>query len=261
MGDPGRTAGRPDAVPPRGGNLRLARTPDEHAAIARLVQEQTAAGLDLSLLDAQQVAECAPAVSPAVLGGSYCPTDGHADPHATVQAFVDAAVRAGAETRFGETVLSIDTANGRVTGVTTSAGRIAAGRVVLAAGVFGNTLLRPLGLEVPLRVRLVTVVRTAPVAPVLEQVLGVANADCAGRQEVTGRFRFTGASSDWTGAMEDGARPRVRPPAYQVASTISLFGGVLPAALDAPVDEVWAGLIDQTPTRSRCCNPPPTRPA
>jgi sarcosine oxidase subunit beta len=28
---------------------------------------------------------------------------------------------------------------------------------------------------------------------------------------------------------------------------IDLFGGVVPAVLDAPIDEIWAGLIDQTP--------------
>ena len=217
------------------------------AVIARMVEKQNAAGLDLSLLDAKQVAELAPAVSPAVLGGSYCSTDGHADPQATVQAFVDAAVRAGAQTRFGETVLSIETGNGRVTGVTTSAGRIPAGRVILATGVFGNALLQPLGLAVPLDVRMVTAIRTVPAAPMLDQVIGVANADCAGRQEVTGRFRFTSGSVEWTGAMEEGVRPRVRPPTRGVANAISLFGGVVPAVLDTPIDEIWAGLIDQTP--------------
>ena len=229
------------------GNLRLARTSEELARLAGMVEEQRAASLDLSLLDAKQVAELAPAVSSAVLGASYCPTDGHADPQATVQAFVDAAVRAGAETRFGEDVLSIDTADGRVTGVTTSAGHIPAGRVILAAGVLGNRLLQPLGLSVPMQVRLVTAVRTVPVAPMLDQVIGVANADCAGRQEVTGRFRFTGGSTEWSGEIEDGTRPRVRPPTRGVAEAIRLFGGVIPAMLDTPIDEVWAGLIDQTP--------------
>ncbi len=229
------------------GNLRLARTSEELARLAGMVEEQRAASLDLSLLDAKQVAELAPAVSSAVLGASYCPTDGHADPQATVQAFVDAAVRAGAETRFGEDVLSIDTADGRVTGVTTSAGHIPAGRVILAAGVLGNRLLQPLGLSVPMQVRLVTAVRTVPAAPMLDQVIGVANADCAGRQEVTGRFRFTGGSTEWSGEIEDGTRPRVRPPTRGVADAIRLFGGVIPAMLDTPIDEVWAGLIDQTP--------------
>ena len=231
----------------RRGNLRLARTPDELTTIEALVDEQNAAGLELSLLDQKQIAECAPAVSPAVLGASYCASDGHADPQATVQAFVDAAVRAGAETRFGETVLSVDVANGRVTGVTTNTGHIPAGRVILATGVFGNTLLQPLGLHVPMLVRMVTAVRTAPVETRLDQVIGVANADCAGRQEVTGRFRFTGGGTEWAGVMEDGARPRVRPPTRAVASVIDLFGSVVPAVLDSPIDEVWAGLIDKTP--------------
>ena len=229
------------------GNLRLARTPGELATITAMVAEQNAAGLDLQLLDPAGIAGLAPAVTPSVLGGSYCATDGHADPRATVQAFVDAAVRAGAQTRFGETALSVDVADGRVTGVTTDAGHIPAGRVVLATGVFGNALLHPLGLAVPMRVRMVTVVRTAPVAPVLDQVIGVANADCAGRQEVTGEFRFTGAGADWHGVMDHTPRPRVRPPASTVANVITLFGGVVPAALDAPLDDVWAGLIDQTP--------------
>ncbi len=229
------------------GNLRLARTAAEYETVARLVQEQSAAGLELSLLDAGQVADLAPALSRQVVGASYCPSDGHADPKATVEAFVDAAMRAGAETRFGETVRTIDVANGRVTGVTTNKGRIAAGRVILAAGVFGNALLQPLGLAVPMQMRVVTVVRTAPMPPLLIQVLGVANADCAGRQEVTGRLRFTGGGTDWTGVMEERSRPRVRPSAGSVADAIARFGGVLPAALEAPVDEIWAGLIDQTP--------------
>jgi len=65
-------------------------------------------------------------------------------------------------------------------------GRIPTGRVVLAAGVFGNELLNPLGLAVPLEMPMVTVVRSAPGKVVLEQVIGVANADCAGRQETDG---------------------------------------------------------------------------
>jgi sarcosine oxidase subunit beta len=228
------------------GNLRLARTVAELATIKALVAEQNAAGLDLTLLTAAEVQQLAPAIAP-VLGASYCPTDGHADPHATVQAFVDAAVRAGAQTRFGETVLSVDVAAGRVIGVTTDAGVIRAGRVVLATGIFGNSLLDPLGLHVPLNVRMVTVIRSAPVAPVLNQVIGVANADCAGRQEVTGRFRFTGGGTEWSGEMDHTPRPKVRPQTRHVARVIDLFGGVVPAVLDAPIDEIWAGLIDQTP--------------
>lgn len=240
----------------RRGNLRLARTPGELEVVAGIVAEQAAAGLGIELLrDGSAVRTLAPAISENVLGASYCPSDGHADPTASVAAYIGAATRAGVVTRFGERVLSIDVEGGKVVGVTTDKGRIAAGQVVLAAGIFGNELLEPLGLRVPLHIRSVAVVRSVPVAPVLNEVIsgagsvaaGPQETNSAGRQEVTGRFRYTSGMDDWHGVIEDGERPRVRPTARDVALTIERFGELVPAALAAPVDEIWAGLIDQTP--------------
>jgi len=232
----------------RGGNLRLGRDAAETAALREIVREQSAAGLSIEYLDGSDtVRSVAPAVTPGAIGASHCRSDGHADPHATVRAYVDAAARAGASLRFGETTLRIAVEHGRVTGVTTMQGFIPAARVVLAAGIFGNDLLQPLGLHVPLDVRVVTVVRTRPVEPVLAQVIGVANAECAGRQEVTGRFRFTDGGKSWAGRMEDGERPTVRPSTGDVGNTIALFGALVPAMRDAEIEDVWAGLIDQTP--------------
>lgn len=238
------------------GNLRLARTEADLKQLAGMVAAQSRAGLALELLDRGALHALAPAISPDVLGASYCPTDGHADPVATVHAFVAAAVRAGAVARFGEAAQAIETQGGRVTGVVTERGRIACGRVVLATGVLGNRLLEPLGLGVPLVARAVTLLRTAPVAPVLAQVIGVADASCAGRQEVDGRFRFTGSGGPWAGGLDwqDAAPagterpgPRLLPPVREVARVAGLFGALVPAALDAPLDAVWTGLLDQTP--------------
>lgn len=232
----------------RGGNLRLGRTPRESTILREIVRAQSEAGLAIEYLDGSDaVRAVAPAVTDAVTGATYCPGDGHADPHAAVRAYVDAAARAGAQLRFGETALRIEATAGRVTGVTTSAGFLPAAHVVLAAGFLGNELLRPLGLVVPIEVRTVTVVRTRPASPVLSQVIGVASAECAGRQEVTGRFRFTNGGHAWNGRMEDGERPVVRPATGDVADTIGLFGALVPATREAEIEEVWAGLIDMTP--------------
>ncbi len=237
------------------GNLRLARTEADMTSLAAMVEAQAAAGLALEMLDAGALRALAPAIAPGVLGACYCPTDGHADPHAAVAAFVAAAERAGAVLRFGEAVLAIETEAGRVTGVRTERGTIACGRVVLAAGVLGNPLLRPFGLEAPMTLRAVTLLRTAPAAPVLEQVIGVADASCAGRQEVDGRFRFTGSGGAWKGGgfadapAANGRRPgpRLRPRVAEVARVANLFGALVPAALEAELDETWVGLIDSTP--------------
>jgi sarcosine oxidase subunit beta len=238
----------------RNGNLRLARTVDEVPVIQKLVAEQSAAGLELTLLtDTADIAAVAPAVSDRVMAASWCPTDGSADPKATVLSYVQAAQRLGTTTRFGERALRIETASGRVTGVATDKGFILADHVVVSAGIFGNDLLDPLGLAVPLQVPMVTVLRSAAQAPTLGPVIGVANADCAGRQEVNGRFRVTSGLETWHGDMESGPResgelrPAVRPSMNSVAEVVRLFGTVVPAFKDARIDEVWAGLIDLTP--------------
>jgi sarcosine oxidase subunit beta len=239
----------------RRGNLRLARAQPEFDVVSTIVAEQSATGLPIELLTGNAaVRSLAPAISESVIGASYCPTDGHADPKATVEAYLHAAIRSGAIARFAERVVSIDVEHDKVVGVTTNKGRISAGHVVLAAGIFSNELLRPLGLHVPLAIRMVTVVRTVPVPPILDQVVsgggsvavGLHETNSAGRQEVTGQFRYTSGIEEWHGQMEEGPRPRVRPTARNVADTIEHFGALVPAALAAPVDEIWAGLIDLT---------------
>ncbi|WP_172121996.1 FAD-binding oxidoreductase [Devosia sp. 919] len=237
----------------RGGNLRLARTEAEVPVIEEIVREQTAAGLDLQLLKTnQEIREIAPALAEHVLAASFCPSDGSADPTSTVLGFVRAAERLGVQTRFGERVQFIEVVDGKVTAVVTDKGRIPTGKVVVAAGIFGNEILRPLGIDVPLQVPMVTVLRSAPIDAVLNQVIGVANADCAGRQEFNGRFRVTSGLQDWHGGLlekqtDAGLRPRVLPTGHSIAEVVELFGDIVPAFAAAQIEDYWAGLIDLTP--------------
>jgi len=225
----------------RGGNLRLARTPSEVDVIRDMVQTQRARGLDLEFLpDNAAVRAIAPALSQHVLAASHCATDGQADPAKATRAFAESARRRGAVIREGVGVRSIEVANGRVTGVTTSEGFVPAERVILAAGVDSPALLAPLGLHLPLAVQMVSVVQSEPLPPMLDQVLGVANADCAARQEADGRLRFT-----------DGGTARgpwvAQPPAGVVRDLVALVAQVLPAAGTAGIARTWTGLIDLTP--------------
>jgi len=225
----------------RGGNLRLARTPDEVGIIRGIVDSQRAQGLELHFLpDNRAVREVAPALSQNVLAAAYCATDGHADPVKATHAFADSARRHGATVREGVGARGIEVTAGRVTGVLTTAGRIPAERVILAAGIDTPTLLRPLGLDLPLSTEVVAVVQSEPLPPTLGPVLGVANADCAARQEVGGRLRFTnGGSTDATRAPE--------PSATEVRDLVARVAHVLPIAGRARVSRTWTGLVDLTP--------------
>ncbi|MET0743747.1 MAG: FAD-binding oxidoreductase [Microvirga sp.] len=230
----------------RGGNLRCARNEAEVGTIQRLVREQKAAGLDIEFLHAGEVRSLAPIVSDKVLAASLCMSDGQADPVSTVKAFVNAAERAGATLRFGERVRSIDVEHGRVAGIVTDKGRIPAERVVVAAGVFGNELINPLGLHVPFDVMSATIIRSAAMPRVLDQVIGVANGDTTGRQEFDDHFRIGGGHEPWDGVMDDGERPVVHPKAESIVEVLRRFSDLVPSFKAVGIERSWAGLIDQT---------------
>lgn len=232
------------------GNLRLARTPDEVAMIRQVVEDGPAFDLDLTFLpDNAAVREIAPALAEHILAASFCPTDGHANPTATVAAFAAAATRHGATIRTGVTVEVIDTAGGRVHGVRTSEGAIPADAVVVVAGVWTGRLLAPLGLDLPLAIRQVAVIQTVPLPPLLDQVLGTAAANLAGRQQVDGRFRLTGGGFPWPHDLDALAAGNdlVQPPALKVSEVIERAAEVVPALADTPIARVWGGLLDSTP--------------
>lgn len=234
----------------RQGNLRLARSPEEVPIIADMVAEQRSLGLDLDFLpDNQTVREIAPALAETVLAASYCPTDGHANPDLAVQAFATAAARHGAEIRTRATVTAIETGGARVRGVRTSVGDVAADAVVVAAGVYTGALLAPLGIDLPLQTGQVAVVQTVPLPPLIDQVLGTATADFAGRQEVGGRLRLTDGGSPWPHTLD--ALPHnadlTLPPAGKIAAAVTAASTVLPAVAKARVARVWGGLLDMTP--------------
>lgn len=230
------------------GNLRLARTPDEVPIISHLVRQQRSLGLDLEFLpDPAAVRAVAPALSDTVLAASYCPTDGHANPTATVRAFAAAARRHGAVVHTNTEVTGIAVLGGRVTGLQTTLGPMAADVVVLAAGVYTDRLARLAGLDVPMRAEHVAVVQTVPLPLLIRQVLGVANADFAGRQEVGGRVRMTGDSFSWRWPEGPLGAEDVHPPAWAVRAALDRGIAVLPALAEAKVARVWGGLIDVTP--------------
>ena len=232
----------------RSGNLRLARTPAEVDIIRALVSNQQALGLEVHFLsDNAAIRTVAPEISRNVLAASYCPTDGHANPVKATRAFARFAKEHGAVIREGVAALGITTQGDRVTGVDTSEGLIPADRVIVAAGVNTPSLLSPLGANLPLSIRITHVVQSDPLPSHLLPVFGVANADCAGRQEVDGRLRFSSGAGAWPGDPSEWTERSLAPSAAQIRSVVDRVAQVLPIAAEAPIARSWGGLIDMTP--------------
>jgi sarcosine oxidase subunit beta len=122
------------------GYVILATTAAEERAARDRIAMQRATGLDVRWVDAAEVRRLIPAMGDrGYRGGSYVATDGWVDPPRNVRAYGLAMQAAGIELREGVTFLGLRTRAGRaghrlVTGVHTSAGTIATGRVILTGG-------------------------------------------------------------------------------------------------------------------------------
>jgi glycine/D-amino acid oxidase-like deaminating enzyme len=92
---------------------------------------------------------------------AYEPDSGYANPAETVEGFRRRAVELGARILQWTTVTRIDRHESRVRGVETSAGRIDADRVVVAAGAWSRRLCEEIGLPLPARPKAIDTVAVA----------------------------------------------------------------------------------------------------
>ncbi len=132
------------------GFLQVVR-PAYEAQLRANVAAQQAIGINTRVLSASDVKALVPEARVDDLTvAAYEPDSGFADPNATLYGFIEAARRLGVEVRTGVEVTGIVVSGGRAAGVETSHGRIEAGAVVLAPGVWATRLLAPLGLDLAL---------------------------------------------------------------------------------------------------------------
>jgi len=141
------------------GALVLAADRDDAEELRRLHAFQRSLDLDVEWLSGRECRRLEPGLSPRVAGGVLAREDHHVDPSALVRALGVALRRAGGEVAAPLAVQSLEVGGGRVTGVRTAAGAIAAGHVIVAAGSWSGEL-SPSGLGAP-----------PPVRPVKGQIL------------------------------------------------------------------------------------------
>ena len=134
----------------QGGNLRLGKT-ERHLEILRGLRDKAVAlGLDMRMIDGDEVRAINPYLSEEVIGASWCPTDGHANPLKATYAYYTAARRLGACFYSGCPVLELRKVKGELRQVVTPEGTFEAGAVVVAAGYASRKILNTVGIDVPM---------------------------------------------------------------------------------------------------------------
>lgn len=125
--------------------------PADRAQLATNVEMQKSTGIDAEFMTKGDLEAMFPEMNVEDVGGAaYEPASGYADPYLTTNAFADAARRLGAEVLTGVAVDDISERSGGYQ-VRSAAGYTWEARtLIIAAGAQTVTLVRPLGIELPI---------------------------------------------------------------------------------------------------------------
>ncbi|MEJ0087504.1 MAG: FAD-binding oxidoreductase [Pseudomonadota bacterium] len=151
----------------QGGSLYLAEDESQLAALAEWLSVAREHGLDTRMLDARELAAILRSEARRWSGALHTASDARAEPSRAAPAIARAAQRRGAQIFSHCAVRGIDRAAGRVQGVITERGRVAASMVVCAGGAWTRSFCRSLGIDFPQLTVLGTVARTAPAREIL----------------------------------------------------------------------------------------------
>jgi len=120
--------------------------------LRRNVEMLRGLGVNTTAITPAELSALEPGANVADIGAAaHEPDSGYADPVATVEGFRRRAEAVGARIMPWTTVTRIERRESRVLGVETSAGRINAGAVVLAAGAWSGRLASDIGVDLPMR--------------------------------------------------------------------------------------------------------------
>lgn len=223
------------------GNLRLGKTPAHLKILQGLTDRARAVGLDVRMIDGDEVREINPYLSDEVIGASWCPTDGHANPLTTTLAFYRAARALGVRFITGEKVLGLRKSRGVLRYVDTDCGTYETDHVVLACGMGARKIAGTVGIDIPMSSALLECLVTEAQPRMFDQMLGTAEADFYGHQTKHGSFVFGGTTGMETVLKDNGT------PISSSISAPSTCRGIiryLPRLANAQIVRTWAGWMD-----------------
>ena len=223
------------------GNLRLGKTEKHLEILQGLTDRAAACGLGVSMLTRDEVREINPYLSEEVIGASWCPTDGHANPLKTTLGYYKKAREAGARFITEENVLAIRKIKGRARQVVTERTVYEGEHIILAAGYESRAIAGTVGIDIPMSHVLIEALVTEAQPPIDIRIVGTADADFYGHQTEHGSFVF-GGDSGFEAVNKDNG--------HMVTSSITASctcRGILkyiPKLAHAKIVRTWAGYED-----------------
>lgn len=224
------------------GNLRLGKTDAHLKVLENLTNDALQCGLDVKMIDGDEARRINPYLSEEVIGASWCPTDGHANPLLATLAYYRKARQLGVKFVTGEEVVEIKKVRGKARQVVTKNNVYEGESIMLAAGYESRKIATTVGIDIPMNKVLLEVLVTEAQPPMFYQMLGTATADFYGHQSKHGSFVF-GGSSGYEAFNKDNGTP-----ATSSITASCICRGIVnyfPILADAKIVRTWAGWMDE----------------
>lgn len=154
----------------RCGDLRIVENAEDAARLRAVAARERETGLALEWVDGAALRALVPSIAPGVLGGTFCPTGGQANPLRVAAAIGRRARDLGAIVWEGCPVRAL-ARDGEGFALDCAHGRLRASRVVLAAGAWTPIVAEGLGARLPISLFVPQMQATVPLPRVLGTVL------------------------------------------------------------------------------------------
>ena len=226
------------------GNLRLGKTEAHMKKLQTLAENAQSVGLDVRRVDGKEVKEICPYLSDDIIGASWCPTDGHANPLTTTLGYYKRALDMGVRFYTDAEVTELCKVKGKVRKVILKDGTVFEGEtIILAAGYESRYIARTVGVDVPMT-RLIDECLVTEMQPhMFDIMLGTAAADFYGHQAKHGSFVF-GSDCGYEEVTDMTDPSQLITNSMTLSASCRAIMSYVPALKDAKVVRSWCGWLD-----------------
>lgn len=223
------------------GGLMVAETEEQLRLLHDKHAIEQAAGLETHVLQGAELRAFAPYLADDLLGATYCPREGHANPLLAAPLFAKRAIERGALVHTHAPVTAVELGNRAAARfrLSTPAGPIEAQRVVNAAGAWANEVAALSGLDFPMWAEGLHVNVTEPRPRLLVPMVQHIGRRLTLKQSANSTFIIGGG---WPARSEPPPR-RYSTRWDSAAGNAAVAVRVVPALADVRVVRTWSGVI------------------
>lgn len=225
----------------RNGGLMVAETSEEMALLGKKVELEQSLGIQAQLLSAKEMLEKAPYISHKMLGASFSPIEGKANPLLAAPAFAAASRRLGAEIFTGVQVISIENHKSGYVLYTTN-GEFTCKNLLLTSNAGLAHLGKNFGLELPISNEPVQVSVSEILAPLVKHLVYFTGEKLTFKQSKSGSLLIGGG---WPARINSEGFPVFNPDSLR--SNMRVAVKVVPAIAKVRIIRTWIGVGNGTP--------------